>query len=65
MVKSNEYQQALNIINSVAINEQVYINVSSVPNFRKYLSEIIFKQKVNNQYTTRLENKGLKVVRIR
>lgn len=65
MTRSNEYQQAADIIDTLDLHKQVYIEVSSLRNFRKYLCELIKKREVSYQYTTRLEDKGLKVVRIR
>ncbi len=62
---NNDYQKAGEIIDTLSKNEEIHISVISVPNFRKYLCELIEKQSSNNQYTTRIEGSKLKVVRIR
>lgn len=61
----NDYQTALHIINTLSVSDKAYISFDSLPNFRKYLREIIFKRSWDNQYTTRLEGEQLKVIRIR
>lgn len=65
MNKGIEYEQAMDILETLDLSEQTFIEVDSLRNFRKYLSEIIAKKKLHNQYTTRLEGDKLKVVRIR
>lgn len=62
---NKDYQTALNIIDTLSVSDKAYISFDSLPNFRKYLREIIFKRSWDNQYTTRLEGNQLKVIRIR
>jgi len=65
MKKGEEYEQAMDIVETLELSEQTFIEVVSLRNFRKYLSEIVAKRKLHNQYTTRNEGEKLKVVRIR
>jgi len=65
MSKSPDYQTAKDIIDTMQLHEEICINVLKLPNFRKYLREIVFKRNGNEQFTTRKELNQVRVIRIR
>ena len=66
MVRNRDYKQAQRLIDTMQLNDQVFIEYDHLGNFRKYLRELVSKQNLKNQFTTRLEdNNQLKVIRIR
>ena len=65
MSKSPDYQIAKDIIDTMQLHEEISINVLKLPNFRKYLREIVFKRNGNEQFTTRKELNQVRVIRIR
>lgn len=64
--KTNTYQYAKEIFNTLALKEDTTINVNpaDIRIFRKHLSEMIKRQQSGNKYATRLEGNRLKVIRI-
>jgi len=65
MSKSPDYQIAKDIVDTMQLHEEVSIKVVKLPNFRKYLREIVFKRTGNEQFATRKESSQVKVIRIR
>lgn len=65
MSKSPDYQLAKDIIDTMQLHEELSVNTVKLPNFRKYLREIVTKRKGNEQFATRKEDKAVKVIRIR
>lgn len=63
--ENNDYQLAKGIIDTMKLHEQVFIDVTSLGNFRKYLREIVNKRQGIEQFTTRHEIPKVKVIRIR
>lgn len=64
--ENNDYQLAKDIIDTMDLYEQMYVPVTKLNNFRKYLREIVTKRKTTHQFDTRIdETNQLKIVRIR
>lgn len=65
MSKSPDYQLAKDIIDTMKLHEELSVKTVKLPNFRKYLREIVAKRNGNEQFATRKEDKTVKVIRIR
>lgn len=64
--KTQTYGKAKMVFTTLGLKEDTIIDIDAedLPTFRKHLSEMIKRQKSNNQYATRTTGKGIKVVRI-
>ena len=50
MVRNRDYKQAQRLIDTVQLNEQVFIEYDHLGNFRKYLRELVSKQDLPHQF---------------
>lgn len=64
--KSNTYQQAKNVFNTLGLKEDTNLSISKndIKIFRKHLSEMIKRQQSANRYATRSAGDSVKVIRI-
>ena len=63
---ANEYQAAKKVFNDHVLFHYEIIKVNNVANFRKYLSEMILRQKSDKRFTTNVLDKNtIEVVRIK